>query len=64
MTRNYVFKRFETDLEFRKRLTSDEDWPKVPMHAQAAIITATGATLDDYAWGHLRVQRRIIDDWA
>lgn len=64
MSRSSVFKRLERDDEFRARLKADEDWPKLPAHAQIAILTASGGILDDYAWGYCRVQRKIIDDWT
>jgi hypothetical protein len=45
-----VFKRLETDAEFRKRL------------GLGASSWLSGTELDDYAWVQYRKQRRIIDD--
>lgn len=64
MSQSSVFKRLETDTEFRGRLVSSADWSKAPLHAQAAMLMVKGDELDGYAWGHLKMQRRIIDDWA
>jgi hypothetical protein len=47
-----VFKRMETDYEFRARLGIErktEYW---------------GEGLDNYAWTYHRAQRRIVDDFA
>lgn len=46
-----VFKRLETDDEFRKRLPGN--------HCRS---TVTGTALDEYAWDYCKMQRRIIED--
>jgi hypothetical protein len=53
-----VFKRLETDAEFRLRLANQGEY--LPPHASHA----KGEELDDFAWGHLRRQRRIVEGVA
>lgn len=48
-----VFLRLETDVEFRRRL------------AAAGFLTWCGdKELDDLAWNHRQMQRRIVEDVA
>ena len=49
-----VFKRLETDREFRARVNASD-------HAYVSEYTS-GKALDDIAWDHYRMQRRIIED--
>lgn len=49
-----VFKRMETDAEFRDRLWKDG-------RAFPSWINAS-ESLDSYAWGTWRVQRRLVED--
>lgn len=53
-----VFKRFETDAEFRARLIAEG----TPIPSWGS--TARGEELDHYAWGHHRKQRKIVEDVA
>lgn len=64
MSQSSVYKRLETDTEFRGRLVASEGWSKAPLHAQASMLIVKGDELDHYAWGHLKMQRKIIDDWT
>ena len=51
-----VFKRLETDQEFIQRLADQHEYlPPWASHAR-------GEELDNYAWGHLRRQRRIVEE--
>lgn len=50
-----IFKRLETDSEFRKRLI--QEGTPIPSWDAAA----RGEELDNYAWGHWRKQRRIVE---
>lgn len=47
-----VFKRLETDEEFRKRIEA----------AKGYVPHYTGQLLDDDAWKYYRMQRRIVED--
>lgn len=46
-----VFKRLETDAEFKARLK-----------AAGCTVFYSGEALDNEAWGYYRKQRRIVDD--
>jgi hypothetical protein len=52
--RQRVFKRLETDAEFRFRINAS-DFAYVSEHS-------SGTWLDDLAWNNYRLQRRIIED--
>ena len=52
--RHSVYKRLETDAEFRKRLRNE--------HKCDVSTLVTSAELDDIAWDQVKVQRRIVED--
>lgn len=64
MSQKSVYKRLETDREFRLRIGGNAYFKTFSINTQVMIVTADGTNLDDYAWSHLTMQRRIIDDWT
>lgn len=55
-SRHSVYKRLETDAEFRKRLREE--------HNLNMSTLSTSAELDDIAWDQVKAQRRIVEDMA
>lgn len=54
-----VFKRIETDAEFRARLLAAGAGDRAGF-----TYAGYGENLDAWAWGAMRMQRRIIEDVA